>query len=72
MALRKFPARGGIKGAAAANSTATTTPDPSHIRDGLQQCWILNPPTGGQGSNPHHHGSTCEATTRNSASTKFK
>ena len=39
-------ARGRIRAAAGAYTTATATPDPRYICDlrySLQQCWILNP-----------------------------
>ena len=39
-------ARGRIRAASGAYTTATATMDPSHICDlchSLQQCWVLNP-----------------------------
>ena len=56
----EVPGLGGQIGAAAEACTmATATPDPSRIFYlfcNLQQCQILNPLSGGQGSNPHLQG----------------
>ena len=49
-----------------AYTTATATPDPSHVCDlhhSSWQCWIRNPTEWGQGSNLHPHGNSIASLT---------